>query len=145
MSHTIIDIYIKVVPTNLYRHGAKNSPQLHKLRTMPPRTIEESFDIELYEKNNISYVSKNTGGISTFNQKNPRFGNFWWVIPKGTKIPQGLRISQDFNSKPGSKPTHYTIRPAIDMPLIEYIRLLDELSKSAERLFEVNTVNKAKL
>ncbi len=104
---------------------------------MPPRTIEETFDIELFEKNNCSYVSKDTGGISTFNQQNLRFGKFWWVIPKGTKIPTGLRISQDFNSKPSSKPTHYTIRPITDMPLSQYIRLLDELSLSAERLFEV--------
>ena len=138
MSHTIVEMFIKVVPTHLYRHGAKNSPQLHKLRTMPPRTIEESFDIELYEKNNNTYVSKDTGGISTFNQQNPRFGKFWWVIPKGTKIPVGLRISKDFNSKPSSKPTHYTIRPVFDMPLSQYIGLLDELSASAERLFEVN-------
>ncbi|MGH1470675.1 MAG: hypothetical protein ACRBCS_05740 [Cellvibrionaceae bacterium] len=84
---------------------------------MPPRTVEETFDIELYQKNNISYVSKDTGGISTFNQKNTKFGSFWWVIPKGTKIPAGLRISRDFNKSPSSKPTHYTIRPLYDMPL----------------------------
>jgi hypothetical protein len=51
MRHTIIEVYIKVVPTNLYRHGAKDSAQLHKLRTMPPRSIEETFDIKLFEKN----------------------------------------------------------------------------------------------
>jgi len=138
MSHTIVEMYIKVVPTNLYRHGGKNSPELHKLRTMPPRTIEERFDIALYKKNNCSYVSKDTGGISTFNQQSSKFGKFWWVIPKGTKIPVGLRVSRDFNSKPSSKPTHYTIRPVVDMPLTQYIGLLDDLSASAERLFKVN-------
>lgn len=144
MSHTIVEIYVKVIPVNLYRSGAKNSPQLHKLRTMPPRTLEQSFDIQIYKKNGTDYVSKDTGGISTFDREKQGFGGFWWKIPKGTKIPPGLRISMDFNPKPSASPTHYTIRPLFDMPLTRYIYLLEELALSAKRMFEVQQANSAK-
>jgi hypothetical protein len=79
------------------------------------------------------------GGISTFDREKPEFGNFWWKIPKGTKIPLGLRISRDFNPKPSAQPTHYTIRPLVDMPLAHYISLLQELALSAERTFAVTS------
>ena len=144
MSHTIVEMYVKVVPVNLYRNGAKNSPQLYKLRTMPPRTLEQSFDIQIYKNNGIDYVSKNTGGISTFDREKLGFGGFWWKIPRGTKVPLGLRISMDFNPKPSANPTHYTIRPLFDMPLMQYISLLEELALSAERIFEVQKTNSAK-
>ncbi|BFM09576.1 hypothetical protein [Halioxenophilus aromaticivorans] len=143
MSHTVVEMYVKVVPVNLYRNGAKNSPQLHKLRTLPPRTLEQSFDIQIYKKNGTDYVSKDTGGISTFDREKPGFGGFWWKIPKGTAVPPGLRISMDFNPKPSSMPTHYTIRPLFDMPLTKYISLLEELALSAERMFEVKQTKNA--
>lgn len=137
MSHTIVEMYVKVIPVNLYRNGGKNSPQLHKLRTMPPRTLEESFDIRIYTKNGVDYVSKDTGGISTFDREKPGFGAFWWKIPRGTKLPSGLRVSMDFNPKPSANPTHYTIRPMYDMPLRQYISLLEDLAAFAERTFNV--------
>lgn len=137
MSKTVVEMFVRVVPTNLFRSGTKNAPQLHKLRTMPPRTIEESFDIEIYKKGGIDFVSKDTGGISTFDREKPGFGDFWWKIPKGTQIPLGLRVSRDFNPKPSTQPTHYTIRPACDMPLTQYISLLQELALSAERTFKL--------
>ncbi|WP_215395984.1 hypothetical protein [Rheinheimera oceanensis] len=137
MSHTIVEMYVKVIPVNLYRNGSKNSPQLHKLRTMPPRMLEESFDIQIYTKNGVDYVSKDTGGISTFDREKPGFGTFWWKIPRGTKLPSGLRVSMDFNPKPSAHPTHYTIRPLYDMPLRQYISLLEELAAFAERTFDV--------
>lgn len=56
MSHTIVEMYVKVVPVNLYRNGAKNSPQLYKLRTMPPKTLEQSFDIQIYKNNGITFL-----------------------------------------------------------------------------------------
>ena len=138
MSHTIIEMFVKVVPVDLFRSGSINGPNLHKLRTMPPRTIEQSFDVQIYVKNGISFVSKDTGGISTFDKIRPGIGNYWWKIPKGTKIPAGLRISRDSNQTPSSNPTHYTIRPQSDMPLTRYIRLLQELALFAEMTFDAS-------
>jgi len=137
MSNTVVEMFVKVIPVDLFRNGVKNSSRLHKLRTMPPRTIEQSFDIQIYKKNGIDFVSKDTGGISTFDREKLGFGGYWWKIPKGTKIPDGLRISRDFNPKPSTHPTHYTIRPLFDMPLSRYIFLLEELALTAERTFDV--------
>lgn len=50
----------------------------------------------------------------------------------------------DFNPKPSANPTHYTIRPLYDMSLMQYISLLEELSLSAERMFDVANNNYAK-
>jgi hypothetical protein len=99
-------MFIKVIPVDLFRMGTKNNSQLHKLRTMPPRVIEQSFDIEIYPKDGIDFVAKDSGGISTFDRENPGLAGFWWKIPKGTKIPFGLRISRDFNPRPANQPTH---------------------------------------
>jgi len=82
--------------------------------------------------------------ISIFDRERSGFGGFWWRISKGTKIPAGLRISMDFNPKLSSNPTHYTIRPLFDMPLMQYITLLEELALSAEQTFDVLSSNKAK-
>ena len=50
MSGTIIEIFVKVTPLNLFRSGTKNSPRLDKLRTMPPRISGQAFDVKIYEK-----------------------------------------------------------------------------------------------
>lgn len=138
MSHTIVEIFVKVVPRNLFRSGTKNSPRLDKLRTMPPRVVGEAFDIKIHQREGTAYVESDSGGISTFERSIPTAGDYWWVIPKGTKIPLGLRVTQDRNPNP-YRPTHYTIRPAHDMPLSQYITLLQELALSAERTFEVKS------
>ena len=50
----------------------------------------------------------------------------------------------EFNPKPSVNPTHYTIRPLFDMPLMQYIFLLEKLALSAERVFEVESSKNAK-
>ena len=99
---------------------------------MPPRTLEQSFDIQIYNKGGVDFVSANTGGISTFDREKVGLVGFWWCIPKGTPIPVGLRISRDFNPRPANQPTHYTIRPVHDMPLTDYIKLLEQLAQATE-------------
>lgn len=81
MSHVVIELFVKVVPTDLFRLGTKNSPQLHKLRTMPPRTLDQAFDIEIYERNGAMFVSKDSGGISTFDKKQSFGGLFQRALP----------------------------------------------------------------
>ncbi len=89
MSSTVVEIFVKIIPVNLFRMGTKNNPQLNKLRTMPPRTIEQSFDIQIYQKNGVDFVSRDTGGISTFDREKSGLSGYWWCIPRGTKIPEG--------------------------------------------------------
>lgn len=138
MSHTVVELFVKVVPVDLFRNGVKNSPQLHKLRTMPPRTLLQSYDIKLFKRDGIDYVDKDSGGISTFEKELNGLSGAWWRIPRGTKIPAGLRISKDHNTRPTLKPTHYTIRPLLNMPLAEYVSLLESLARSAERVIQMD-------
>jgi hypothetical protein len=144
MSNTIVEIFVNLTPVHLFRGGSKSSPRLDKLRTMPPRQLGEAFDIAIYDHSGTTYVKKDSGGISTLEKPTSGFADHWWRIPKGTKIPLGLRISRDYNPKPGIKPTHYSIRPLSDMPLSRYISLLQELARSAELMADLNAKKGAK-
>jgi hypothetical protein len=77
VSHTVVELYVKVVPVDLFRNGARNSPQLHKLRTMPPRTLLQSYDIKLFTKDGIDDVDKDSGGISTFEKELDGLSGMW--------------------------------------------------------------------
>ena len=127
------------MPTDLFRHGSKTNPQLHKPRTMPPRDISQVHDIRIYEKNNIKWVDHQSGGISLFNKPNPKFGNKWWKLPKGAKIPNLLRVSRDKGINPATGQIHYTIRPVHDMPLSMFITVLTQFSSIAIPDFEAES------
>ncbi|WP_284321788.1 hypothetical protein [Dyella acidisoli] len=139
MGQTIEELFFEALPTDLYRHGTMTSPQLHKPRTTPPRQADQVHDVKIYTKNGIDYVDATSGGISTFNMPNLRFGNRWWKLPKGTKIPSGLRVSRDAGINHATGQIHYTIRPLHDMPLSTFITLLQQLSAHAVPTFAVPT------
>ena len=75
------------------------------------------------------------GGLSTFDAINPRLrGTKWYRIPKGTPMPDTIRVVKD-HTDPRSGITHYFLRPARLMTLLEYAEGLKELSKSAVECF----------
>lgn len=137
MGQIIEELYFDFLPTELYRHGTTTSPQLHKPRTMPPRQADQVHDLRVYQKNNVDWVDADSGGISLFNKPNPRFGNRWWKLPKGTKIPPMFRVSRDKGINKATGQIHFTIRPMFDMPLSVFIQNLKEFSKFAIPDFEV--------
>ena len=137
MSLIIEQLYFEKLPVDLFRHGTTTSPQIHKPRTMPPHELGEVHDLRIYKKNGIDWVDHNSGGISLFNKPNPRFGNRWWKLLKGAKIPTGMRVSRDQGMNPFTGQIHYTIRPLHDMPLSSFIQKLKELSASATPDFAV--------
>jgi hypothetical protein len=130
MGQTIEELFFEFLPTDLYRSGTASSPNLHKPRTMPPRNADQVHDVK------VSYVDADSGGLSTFTRPNLRFGNRWWKLPKGTKIPEGLRVSRDTGMNQATGAVHYTIRPLHDMPLWRFIQLLERLAASAVPEFE---------
>jgi hypothetical protein len=138
MSQIIEELYFEKLPVDLFRHGTNTSPQLHKPRTMPPRELTEVHDLRIYKKGGVDWVDHTSGGISLFNKPNPRFGNRWWKLPKGTKIPMGMRVSRDQGMNTLTGQIHYTIRPLHDMPLSSFIQKLQELSSSATPDFPVS-------
>ncbi|WNO08887.1 hypothetical protein [Teredinibacter sp. KSP-S5-2] len=137
MGQIIEELYFDEMPTNLYRHGSATSAQMHKPRTMPPRDAAQVHDLKIFEKNGESWVDHESGGISLFNKPNPRFGNRWWKLPKGTKIPPAFRVSRDKGINKITGQIHYTIRPMYDMPLATFVQHLKEFSKFAVPDFDV--------
>lgn len=137
MGQIIEELYFDFLPTDLYRHGSTTNPQMHKPRTMPPRQVDQVHDLKIYQKNNVDWVDSESGGISLFNKPNPRFGNRWWKLPKGTKIPPLFRVSRDKGMNKTTGQIHYTIRPMVDMPLSTFIQHLKEFSRFAVPDFEI--------
>lgn len=135
MSQIIEELFFEKLPVDLFRHGTATNPQLNKPRTMPPRQLGEVHDIIIFKKDGIDWVGFSSGGISLFNLPNPRFGNRWWKLPKGTKIPVGLRVSRDKGMNPVTGQIHYTIRPLHNMPLSAFIQKLEQLSAFASPTF----------
>jgi hypothetical protein len=104
---------------------------------MPPRQADQVYDVKIYTRNGDDYVDATSGGISTFNKPNLKFGNRWWKLPKGTRIPAGLRISRDAGINPNTGQIHYTIRPEHDMSLSIFVMLLQQLAAHAAPLFDI--------
>lgn len=137
MSQIIEELYFEKLPVDLFRHGTTTNPQLNKPRTMPPRQLGEVHDLKIFKKDGIDWVDFESGGISLFNKPNPRFGNRWWKLTKGTKIPVGLRVSRDKGMNHVTGQIHYTIRPLHNMPLSSFILKLEQLASVAKPEFEV--------
>jgi hypothetical protein len=124
-------VYIDFTPIELWRKGAKNSPQLDKVR-MPPRPPGAKIDIETFMKEGEVWVKAGVGGVSLYNGINPRLDGTWWRIPANSPIPNGLRITKDRTDKI-TKLTHYSIEPVFDMPASHFIHLLTNFARHAEK------------
>lgn len=110
--------------TDLYRGGNSTSPLMDKVRTVDT-TTSGTIDVDVYDKNGVKWVKANGKGISTFNTalatKN------WWKAPKGTTYPSSLRVYNDNGN-------HWTWAPAFDMPLSDYIKLMQQTNSSFTKL-----------
>jgi hypothetical protein len=103
----------------LYRSGNSVSPGFSENRALK--------DIYIYERSGITYVKANGNGFSTFDHITTgmkRQGKNVWMIKKGIPIPTGLKIVHD---RTPTKKGHFMIAPEIDMPLMKYLGLLQEL------------------
>jgi hypothetical protein len=128
--HTPLEFYLKL-PQDLYRAGRKNKARLDYIRTMPPRTKDETWDMKIFERGGQTFVDSKSGGLSLFNFRNPQFGPFWWKIPKGTPLPADLHISLDDTPRKA----HFTVRPLVDMRLDVFLGKLRELEVMAVPCF----------
>lgn len=84
-------------------------------------------DIDTYQKGGVIWIKANGGGVSLFDVLGVPNKNWsYYRLPAGTPIPMGLVILKDsFN--PRHNATHYTICPNWDMPLKNFLMLLDQL------------------
>jgi hypothetical protein len=114
-----------IAQEDLYRVGNAASSLISRLR---------DFEVDTYEVNGVTMVTSNDKGISLYNKvgidKIPLAG--WvWVINAGTSFPMGLRLIKD--DKPEG---HYTLAPAYNMLLSEYVSLLEKVAIQCQKLFK---------
>lgn len=93
-------------------------------------------DIQTCQKDGVVWIESRSGGISLFDRLGvPNSKWLYYRLSVGVKIPNGLYIVKDsFNKR--HKSFHYSIKAGWDMPLKNFLILLDELS--------VNLISEAK-
>ncbi len=99
------------IDIDLYRGGNSTSPRFDNVRD---KDVVKFVD----QGTGLTKVKGMSGGISTFTDPKPETN--WWWIKAGTVVPSGLAVTRD-ETNPKTKITHYTIRPASDMLLADYI------------------------
>jgi hypothetical protein len=107
------------MPEDLYRAGTPSKSKFDYLRTMPPRKLEQVYDVKINPDTNI--IEASSGGLSMFDKPNYKFGKDWWVMPKGTKLPNGFTISKDLTD--GKFKGHYTIRSLSNISVDSWKRI----------------------
>ena len=106
------------IDINLYRSGNSISPRLHNIRDK---------DVVKYKDptTGLTKVKGMSGGISTFTAPKP--DRNWYWIRAGTKVPPKLVVTRD-RTDSITQITHYTIRPADDMLLTEFIAQMQKIT-----------------
>jgi hypothetical protein len=99
------------IDIDLYRSGNASSPRFDNVRD---KDIVKFKD----PKSGLTKVKGMSGGISTFTAPKPE--NNWWWIKAGTIVPASLVVTRD-HMDPKTNITHYTIRPASDLLLADYV------------------------
>ncbi len=131
--------YYGYFPLDLYRLGNKERNKIDILRN---RDIAEivfyryrgvDSKVETGRSGEICWVKGGpNGGISLFDdiKSAPISGKFWYKIPKNVDIPSGLGLCD--SRKKLNKATHYTIFPAVDMPLDNFKLLLRQIAEDVK-------------
>jgi hypothetical protein len=119
------------IDIDLYRAGNASSPRFDNVRDKDIVKWRDPQSDEIW-------VKGLSGGISTFSA--PRPEQNWWWIRAGTVVPDGLTVTRDRTDKMTGI-THYTIRPATDMKLSEFVekmkRILGVTKLPLERALEL--------
>jgi hypothetical protein len=117
------------VPVDLFRMGNASGPRLDNVR---PQDVD-FVDLSLPNGQTIRMVHPR-GGISTFDHINPRRVGKWWRIPADTVLPDTIRVVRD-QRDPLTQITHYSLRPARYMTLLEFVSGLQTLALKAVPMF----------
>jgi len=135
--HTAIKFYVKL-PVDLFRGGTPTKHKFDYLRTMPPRTEDQIYDVKINSETGL--IDHTSGGLSLFDSPNFSFGCNWWVIPVGTPLPSEFTLTKDLTG--GKFKGHYSIRAISDMQVDRWKRLLIEWAD--KYAVHINTNRKVK-
>lgn len=114
-----------LAPETLYRLGNASSPLVTRIRP---------GEIDIIEVNGIKVIVSNGKGISLYNKRgldlSPLSG--WvWEISQHTPLPSGLKLIRD-NSPEG----HYSLCPNQNMPVSEFVSLLEKVAIFCKKVFK---------
>jgi len=119
--HTPVELYFHI-PIDLFRMGTPTKPKFDYLRTSPPRSQDENYDVKIHPIANV--IDRNSGGLSLFQAPDFSNGRDWWVIPKDTALPAGFSITKDLTK--GKFKGHFSIRSLSDIHVDLWRRTLKE-------------------
>jgi len=113
-----------IAKEDLFRLGNSSSARLSRVKPSEITTVEI---------NGIETIVANNNGVSLFSQEglaeSPLTG--WvWEVKRSTVFPQGLKLV-----KRGSK-GHYMLVPTRNMPLSQYIGLLEQVAIHCKKVFK---------
>lgn len=113
-----------IAQESLFRFGNSASSRISSVK---PR------EIDTIPINGIEVVIANGSGVSLYNKEGLEacaLTGWVWEIKLGTHFPIGLKLIKD-NDPLG----HYTLAPSYNMPLSQYIGLLDQVAIHCKKLF----------
>ncbi len=111
----------------LYRFGNSSSSRIAKVRPT---------EIDTTEINGILIVIANNKGVSLFNKAGLdkiHLTGWVWEIRQNTAFPIGLKLYKDTRS--GASEGHFMLVPTHNMPLSEYIGLLEKVAIKCAKIF----------
>ena len=108
--HTPAEFYVRL-PVDLFRAGTPTKHKFEYLRTMPPRTEDQVFDVKIDPVTRL--IDRQSGGLSLFATPNLTFSLNWWVVPAGTELPRDFTLTKDLTG--GLFRGHYSIRAQFNM------------------------------
>jgi|SRR5690606_24791821 len=133
-------IYRSNISLTLWRAVNKSGSQLSnplypdlKERNLPNGRVRLA-DVATYSKDGVLYVKSEESRGTSLSDQEGLFGHKNWdyvVIPAGTVVPSELVITKD-HYIPKKKSWHYSISPNFDMPVVKFLKALDQLAVNAK-------------
>jgi hypothetical protein len=108
--HTPVEFYLKL-PVDLFRGGSPKRHRFDYLRTLPPRTDGQVYDVKINPRTGL--IDHTSGGLSLFAVPDFSLGPDWWIVPAGTELPKEFVLTKDLTN--GRFRGHYTIRAQFDI------------------------------
>ncbi len=114
-----------LAPEDLYRLGNATSPLLTRLRP---------GEVDIFDENGVKMIVANRKGVSLYNKVGldlvPLTG--WvWEIKARTSLPLGLMLIPD-----GNPVGHFTLCPCKNMPVQEFVDLLEKTVFFCKKVFK---------
>jgi hypothetical protein len=108
--------------SDLYRGGHSPQPRFH--------TLHPGHDAHVYDVNGVPWIKADGKGVSAFRDWD-QSRRSWWKILAGTSLPSKLKIVKDVRL---GFEKHYMIAPEGNMPLAEFIMLMDQVKEKSVKV-----------